>query len=168
MLSVDKSHYPHMTEKKERKRPSHNEIFSVRGRPNILFVTVGSKNRKPLFATPEAHQSLKRAWMEADHWLVGRYMILPDHIHFFSSPSQSPASSLRVWIKFWKRLVSLSDTFLSKKDLWLPDCWDTQIHNGQHYTDKWAYVRENPVRAALVTRSDEWPYQGELNTLSWR
>jgi hypothetical protein len=26
----------------------------------------------------------------------------------------------------------------------------------------------NPVRAGLVSRPEEWPYQGELNVLEWR
>jgi hypothetical protein len=36
-----------------------------------------------------------------------------------------------------------------------------------HSDDKWSYVRENPVRAGLVARAEDWPYQGELNVLDW-
>jgi len=27
---------------------------------------------------------------------------------------------------------------------------------------KWDYVRENPVRAGLVSKAEEWKYQGEI------
>jgi putative transposase len=36
------------------------------------------------------------------------------------------------------------------------------LRNDESYSQKWEYVRENPVRAGLVVRADEWPYQGEL------
>ena len=29
----------------------------------------------------------------------------------------------------------------------------------RHYDEKWAYVRENPVRAGLGTEPDAWPWQ---------
>jgi REP element-mobilizing transposase RayT len=104
----------------------------------------------------------------ADFWLVGRYVIMPDHIHLFCAPGKYPPSSLRVWLKYWKRLVSQSGAFPQVRDVWLPDCWDTQMRSGAHYTEKWAYVRENPVRAGLVNQPENWPWQGECNLLDWR
>ena len=32
---------------------------------------------------------------------------------------------------------------------------------------KWEYVVRNPVRAGLVNRREDWPFQGELNVLRW-
>ena len=37
----------------------------------------------------------------------------------------------------------------------------------ESYTQKWHYVRENPVRKGLVKDADEWPFQGMLNVLPW-
>ena len=36
------------------------------------------------------------------------------------------------------------------------------MRDDESYTEKWIYVRENPVRAGLVARADDWPYQGEF------
>ncbi len=41
------------------------------------------------------------------------------------------------------------------------------MRSDESYEEKWLYVRNNPVRAGLVNHADEWPYQGELNVLSW-
>lgn len=41
------------------------------------------------------------------------------------------------------------------------------MRNGDQYHEKWLYVRENPVRAGLVTDADEWPFQGDINVLRW-
>ena len=51
--------------------------------------------------------------------------------------------------------------------LWQRDCWDRQLRTGESYTQKWEYVRNNPVRKGLVANADDWPYQGELNVLEW-
>ena len=32
----------------------------------------------------------------------------------------------------------------------------------ESYSQKWNYVRENPVRAGLVKSVEDWPYQGEI------
>ncbi len=32
----------------------------------------------------------------------------------------------------------------------------------ESYGQKWKYVQENPVRAGLVQRPDQWRYQGEF------
>jgi putative transposase len=51
-----------------------------------VFVTVCAKHRKPILANPEAHNALRDAWQRAENWLVGRYMIMPEHIHLFCAP----------------------------------------------------------------------------------
>ena len=40
--------------------------------------------------------------------------------------------------------------------------FDHVLRNDESYGEKWKYVRENPVRAGLVSRADAWPYQGEF------
>ena len=47
------------------------------------------------------------------------------------------------------------------------DCWDRQLRTGEIYTQKWEYVRNNPVRKGLVANADGWPYQGRMNILEW-
>ena len=37
----------------------------------------------------------------------------------------------------------------------------------ESYDEKWRYVAENPVRAGLVVHSEDWPFQGEMNSLNW-
>jgi hypothetical protein len=39
------------------------------------------------------------------------------------------------------------------------------IRHGESYSEKWQYVRQNPVRAGLVDDPDEWPWQSEVARL---
>ncbi|MFA6561842.1 MAG: hypothetical protein WCV00_08035 [Verrucomicrobiia bacterium] len=50
--------------------------------------------------------------------------------------------------------------------IWQPGFFDHLIRNTESYSEKWNYVRENPVRAGLVERAEDWPYQGEIVTLN--
>jgi len=40
--------------------------------------------------------------------------------------------------------------------------FDHLIRNTESYAQKWDYVRENPVRAGLVSTAEKWKYQGEI------
>ena len=68
-----------------RKRPAHGVNFDP-GKPTIIFVTVCTKKRRPWLAVPSVHALLREVWTVADVWLVGQYVIMPDHIHLFASP----------------------------------------------------------------------------------
>jgi REP element-mobilizing transposase RayT len=50
----------------------------------------------------------------------------------------------------------------TKKQIWQEGFFDHVLRNDESYTQKWNYVRENPVRAGLVGDAERWPYQGEI------
>jgi len=147
-----------------RQYPAH-QTTQERGNQSILiFVTVCTKARRACLADDTMHARLLAAWESATFWTVGRYVIMPDHLHFFCAPAIHPAHPLRRWCGFWKNAVARQ---CEVETLWQRDLWDRQLRAGDSYSEKWNYVRNNPVRAGLVAEADDWPYQGELNTLFW-
>jgi len=92
---------------------------------------------------------------------------MPDHIHLFCAPADLVPPPLEPWVRFWKSYVSNHWNDSAQRPIWQRHCWDTQLRKGESYEAKWDYVLENPVRAGLVKRSEDWPYQGELNILDW-
>jgi putative transposase len=151
----------------ERKRPAHLPAFEHHNRAIIQFVTVCTQDRRPLLANPAAHAVLLAAFQAATWYRVGRYVIMPGHVHLFCAPSTHPPEPLTRWISFWKSHSARHWPGHGGAKLWQRDSWDTQLRATDHYGAKWTYVRENPVRAGLVAHADAWPYQGELNILSW-
>jgi putative transposase len=146
----------------QRKRPAQWPTFENGNQSVLVFVTVCTHERRPLLANPRMHAELVAAW-QLSNWAVGRYMIMPDHLHLFCSPTVFPPAGLRQWVSYWKSLTALH----VEGKLWQRNCWDRQLRSGESYSEKWQYVRQNPVRANLVKASDDWPYQGELNILRW-
>lgn len=92
--SQSSSDHPH------RKRPTHFPTVESGFRSIIIFLTVCTKGRRPLLANEEAAQLLVRAWTAANLWVVGRYVILPDHLHLFCAPNTFPPQPLKNWIRF--------------------------------------------------------------------
>ena len=172
-----------------RRNPSHNSVHvGFDNRSVILFVTVCSKDRQVIFATPDAADCIVNAWKANREWIVGQYVIMPDHIHLCCAPGTWPIPDFHRWVAKWKAQVSRTfpggvrsrqarpsqsrPDCASGRDkhvppLWQRGCWDTQLRRGENFAAKCKYMRDNPVRAGLVANADEWPYQGRLNNLTW-
>lgn len=61
-----------------------------------------------------------------------------------------------------KRAISVTLRATKRRPIWQPGFFDHVLRNGESYSQKWEYVRQNPVRAQPVARGDAWPYQGEF------
>ena len=151
-----------------RRRPSRNSVLERSDNQSVLlFVTVCANHRQRVFAHPSARDCLLAAWNDAQDWRIARYMVMPDHIHLLCFPGDSPIPDFHRWLKYWKAKVALSFPLPHARPLWQRQCWDTQIRQGEHFSEKWAYIRANPVRKGLVARPEDWPYQGTLHAFSW-
>ena len=150
-----------------RKYPARQPWKRHHNRSIIAFVTVCSKDRQPILAERKVVDLIVDQWKLATAWHVGRYVIMPDHIHLFASPNGIDALPLENWIQFWKSRVSRNWPGEKPKSIWQRSMWDRQLRSGDSYAQKWEYVRNNPVRHGLVEQSEDWPYQGELNMLPW-
>jgi len=152
----------------KRKSPLHYPPSFRHDRSVIIYLTVCTSNRRPVLANDSAFKILLEAWAKARGWLIGRFVIMPDHIHLFCAPESPDIVSLSRWVQYWKAIVSKNWIKPDDKPIWQKSYWDTQLRHGESYRTKWLYVRQNPVRANLCEDPDTWPYQGEINVLRWR
>jgi putative transposase len=150
-------------ERANRSHPAHG-ILTPNNEIPIVFLTVCTKDRQPWLACDRVHETLVQTWQRATSWLVGRYVVMPDHIHAFVSPNVN-ALPLENWVTYWKS--QFSKTHKLPQHRWQTDHWDTRLRSWQKYDEKWEYVRLNPVRHGLVQNAHEWPYQGVINDLRW-
>jgi putative transposase len=146
-----------------RRNPAEG-VFIFRGQATIVFLTVCSRKREPRLANAVVQDRLIASWQEADAWLVGLYLIMPDHIHLFCSPKNEDYT-IEQWIAFWKR--RFGRLYGDNAPRFQSRGFHHRLRRDENYSDKWKYVRANPVRAGLVRNPDDWPYQGSLNDLYW-
>ncbi len=50
-----------------------------------------------------------------------------------------------------------------KAPFWQKEFFDHLIRSGESYSEKWEYMRQNPVRAGLVSNADDWKYSGHIH-----
>jgi putative transposase len=150
-----------------RSHPAHPPVVQKGFLSIVVYVTVCTADRQPILARPEVHAWLRQVWAKAAGWSVGRYILMPEHIHFFCAPSFADYPPLKKWVAYWKSLAAARWPTPTDGKVWQRDCWDRQLRREESYVEKWTYVRQNPVRAGLVKETEQWPYQGEMNTLMW-
>lgn len=133
----------------------------------MYLVTVCSHQRLPRLADGMVAALLIDEWHAARDrhgWLIGRYVIMPDHVHFFAAADASPTPLSRFvarW-KEWTAKRAHTELRLSPP-LWQARFQDHLLRSDESSSLKWDYVRNNPVRAGLVTRAEDWPFQGRID-----
>ena len=152
-----------------RPRSRHLAHLSASASQPIVFLTVTTWNRARCLDNPAAHRLLHDLWAqsgERNGWFVGDYVLMPDHAHLFVRAAQT-AMPLSDWVKLWKSMSSrqLKEERPADSALWQADYFDRFVRSGESYAEKWAYVNANPVRARLVDRPGDWPYQGRIHRL---
>lgn len=137
----------------------------VLGQPNIFFVTVNAKDGVPWMANQTVQRTLVELWQkEATAWLVGYYLIMADHLHFFCAPHDLHFG-IDQWVEFWKS--RFSRRHVGEAWAWQRKSFHRRMRDQGEYVEKLAYVRENPLRKALVTKPEDWPYQGRVHDIKW-
>jgi len=128
--------------------------------PPLWFVTFNTHKRRKLLANSAVHDELIRFAREGESRGIaaGRYVIMPDHIHLFLRGSADFV--LTQWVRMLKRRLSTALPHATPH--WQAGFFDHVIRHSESYAEKWEYVRQNPVRAGLVSNPDEWPWQGEI------
>ena len=67
----------------------------------------------------------------------------------------------------WKQWTSkrLARELSLSGNLWQEQFFDRVLRSTESYSQKWDYVKENPVPAGLVAGAEDWPWQGEIDSL---
>jgi REP element-mobilizing transposase RayT len=146
----------------------------------VYFITFCTYDRQRLLANDAIHEAfvgfVHRGY-DDHHIAVGRYVIMPDHIHLFI---RGPYDfKLSVWVNqlkgfLTKQIRSCSrshvanasrpqgDCYRPGDPVWQRGFFDHVLRRYESYAEKWLYVEQNPVRAGLVETAPDWPYAGQI------
>ena len=119
------------------KKPSHGIQFND-SQPTVIFDTICTKEKTAWLASDEVHLQLVEVWSSADYWLVGRYVIMPNHIHLFAWATEV-SNDYENWVRYWKSLFTKIHRV--KNHRWQPDHWERRMRNERAYEEKWNYVK---------------------------
>jgi REP element-mobilizing transposase RayT len=142
-----------------KRRPQRLEL--IYSSEPVYFVTFCTRNRQ---AIPEPEKAQAALETYAQRGLnefgvaLGRFVIMPDHVHLFVCGDADFVLSR--WVAGLKRVISKALGI--RGEFWQPTFFDHILRSDESYSEKWEYIYQNPVRAGLVKEADEWRYQGEV------
>lgn len=142
----------------------------------VLYITLVTKDRLPVFRTDQMNAILCRAVDEARKsagFLLFAYVIMIDHLHLLTSRPSTTSDVLRVlkgltarrvidYLKENNYLVSLAKLQHQERErnykhsLWQPEKNVLPISSENMFMEKLNYIHQNPVRARLVERATDY------------
>jgi putative transposase len=85
-------------------------------------------------------------------WFCHVMVLMPDHLHGLFSFPPGP-KTIRKRIDLWKEWV------VKQADIkWQRDFFEHRLRGEQARKEKSDYILQNPVRAGLVKRAEDWPW----------
>ena len=140
-------------------------VHVLPAKETVVFLTVNTEKRASWLSNDFAHSALRQVWTEATAWLVGEYILMPDHLHLFCAP-RDLTISIEAWMTYWKSQFRKQH---HKPDWrWQSRGWHHRLRGHESYAQKWQYVWQNPVRRGLVPLAEQWPYWGRIYELRWQ
>jgi REP element-mobilizing transposase RayT len=86
------------------------------------------------------------------------WTVMPNHVHSVFLPL--PGHTLSEIVQSWKSYTSKqANNILGRAGrFWQEDYFDRFIRDDDHFHATVAYVEENPVKAGLCAKPEDWPY----------
>ncbi len=142
--------------------------------PTVYFITFCVRPRQPVLANQTAWQTCRAVFARLDQWQILAAIAMPDHLHVLAAPRHRDASvaAFSKWFKRWFNEAYCGNCGPSVSDgssgpdptwQWQEGCFDRLLRSDESLSDKWEYLRQNPVRAGLVQDPEDWPYQFAFN-----
>jgi putative transposase len=144
-------------------RPSRLKSFNYVGL-HRYFLTFCTVNRHEHFVVREhvdlVFEQIVRAAAQTGFVIVA-YCFMPDHLHLLVE-AQSESSDGR---QFITRAKQFSGYYFKQRfgvPLWQRDGFEHVLRNDEAVLRVARYILENPVRAGLVRRVEDYPFAGSL------
>ena len=95
-------------------------------------------------------------------WFPEIFLLMPDHLHALISFTWDPGAGMTNLIKNWKRYTATHFGIH-----WQRGFNDHRIRSEADHAEKWAYIRDNPVKAGLVEKYHQWPHLWFPDRIGW-
>ena len=126
-----------------------------------FFVDAVTWSRRPLFRSERVallfldvcYDNRKKG-----RFLLHEFVLMPDHFHLLLTPD------FEVSLEKAVQLVKGGFSYRARKELgsnleiWQPSFTEHRVHDADDFLHHRAYIHENPVRAGLVRKPEDYPY----------
>ena len=126
------------------------------------FLTFCTHHRYRFF---EDAAVVRRAWTQIlrtsgdERFAIIAYVFMPDHVHLLVGAEPS-GSDLQRFVSLAKQRAAWDCRQAANGRLWQPSFYDHVLRDDESELPFIRYILENPVRAGIVTRCEDYPYVG--------
>src|SRR5690348_7621314 len=109
----------------------------------VYFVTTCTFHRRRIVTSPAVGAILTNEWKAAHdrhRWAIGRYVIMPDHVHFFCA-ADPDAVPLERFLQRWKEWTSklMIRQLGFQRPIWQEEFFDHVLRSEESHSQKWEY-----------------------------
>ncbi len=99
-------------------------------------------------------------WMEINSgWRIPASVVMPNHIHLFMVGETAKRSLDKCLTGFKAHTAREANKILGREGaFWCPECFDHWCRTLQKEESVKGYIKNNPVKAGLVKKSEDWPW----------
>ena len=141
--------------------PQHLRTFDYLGL-HRYFLTFATHERSRLFVSADRVAAVYSQFLRAaadSHVAILAYCFMPDHVHLLTE-GQSEDSDARRFIAHAKQLSGFHFKKQFGRQLWQRYGFERTLRVSKPILRVARYTLENPVRAGLVTRVQDYPFLG--------
>ena len=106
-------------------------------------------------------------FFDAQRYHLLAWVVMPNHVHVLFQPMSGWGVSTIVasWKKFTARLIcdywranAANREIGVPRPVWHREYWDRYMRDERHFQQAIEYIHQNPVKAGLVARAEDWPW----------
>jgi putative DNA methylase len=97
-------------------------------------------------------------FFDGSRYKLQAWVVMPNHVHALLTPGEG--EELGQILHSWKSYTAKESNKLLGRagDFWQSETFDRFIRNEEHYRNAIAYIENNPVRAGLCKKPEDWPW----------
>ena len=96
--------------------------------------------------------------LDGERYRLSAWVVMPNHVHLLATPCvDRPLSEIMQGFKGYtaheaNKMLRRSGQF------WMEDYFDRYIRDENHFSNAVRYIENNPVKAKLCAKPEDWPY----------
>jgi REP element-mobilizing transposase RayT len=109
---------------------------------------------------PEVAEVVQRSllFFDGDRYKLSAWAVMPNHVHALMTPGAGhDLSKILQSLKSYSANEANKILFRQGK-LWQQESFDRYIRSHEHFVSVCRYIENNPVKAGLCKRPEDWPY----------
>ncbi len=94
---------------------------------------------------------------DGERYRLSAWVVMPNHVHMLLTPCECSLSEI---LKSMKSFTSRKANELLRRRgrFWMEDYFDRYVRDRKHFKSAIAYIENNPVKAGLCKRPEDWPF----------